>query len=209
MFLKFKKNSGQGLLEMVVAISLMIAIVMSVLVLVNANLLGQKESEFQIIAANLAREGIEVVRNIRDANWLAEVNDPTVFWDRNLYNSDPQDITAIIVFDKNYSDGFFRTLDFSVNSINDSNAQIYRQGGMYLQTTGSKEGMISTLFYRLVTLESICLNSLDGQIAIRPQATCEENEKKIGLNIKSQVNWLHQSRPRQTILKSRIYDWKY
>ena len=209
MFLELKRNFGQGLLEMVIAVALVIAIVVSVLFLVNTNLTGQKESEFQIVAANLAREGIEVVRNIRDSNWLAQINNPNIRWDEGLADAVADDITAIIVLDRDYSDNNFRSLDFSVDNINEVNAQIYRQGGMHLQFIGPKEGMTPTVFYRLLILESLCLNFATGQVEIRPQTNCESGEEKIGLDIKSQVNWLHQDRVRQTILRDRIYDWKY
>ena len=61
---------GQGLLEMVFAIGILLIVVAAILALTTSNIVGQKESEFQIVANNLAREGIEVVRNIRDSNWL-------------------------------------------------------------------------------------------------------------------------------------------
>ena len=84
------KNAGQSLMETIVAIAVMLAVVVAVLALVTSSVVGQKESEFQITAVNLAREGIEVVRGIRDSNWLAGAP-----WDQGLTGG----TKAIVDFD--------------------------------------------------------------------------------------------------------------
>ncbi len=49
----------------------------------------------QLTASYLAQEGIEVVRNIRDSNWLEQRTNPAIFWDDGIsiaegYNLDYQ-----------------------------------------------------------------------------------------------------------------------
>lgn len=70
---------GQGLLEAVIALGIIITGVVAALTLAIANLSGSVASETRIAAANLAREGVEVARNIRDSNWIAGTS-----WDANL-----------------------------------------------------------------------------------------------------------------------------
>lgn len=67
--MKFAK--GQGLLETIVAIGVMMTGLISVMSLVVSNLNSEREAATRYQAVNLAREAIELVRNTRDSNWLA------------------------------------------------------------------------------------------------------------------------------------------
>ncbi len=64
-------RKGQGLLETIVAIGIMMTGLISVMSLVISNLNSQREAATRYQAVNLAREAIELVRNTRDSNWLA------------------------------------------------------------------------------------------------------------------------------------------
>lgn len=70
---------GQGLLEAVIALGIIITGVVAALTLAIGSLSGANASESRIIAANFAREGIELVRNERDSNWVAARP-----WDANI-----------------------------------------------------------------------------------------------------------------------------
>jgi len=61
---------AQGLLETIIAIGVMMTGLISVMALVISNLNTQREAATRYQAVNLAREGIELVRNRRDSNWL-------------------------------------------------------------------------------------------------------------------------------------------
>lgn len=64
-------EGGQTLLETIIAIGVILIGILGALVLVVANVQASRQSINRVTAANLAREGIEVVRNLRDGNWLA------------------------------------------------------------------------------------------------------------------------------------------
>ena len=66
-------KKGQGLLETIVAIGVILTGLVSVMTLVISNLTGAREAALRYQAVNLAREGIELVRNKRDSNWLAGI----------------------------------------------------------------------------------------------------------------------------------------
>lgn len=68
-------QKGQGLLETIVAIGVLMTGLISVMTLVISNLTGAREAAMRYQAVNLAREGIELVRNARDSNWLADAQD--------------------------------------------------------------------------------------------------------------------------------------
>lgn len=64
-------TTGQGLLETIVAIGIMMTGLISVMSLVVSNLNSEREAATRYQAVNLAREGIELMRNTRDSNWLS------------------------------------------------------------------------------------------------------------------------------------------
>lgn len=67
------KNSyqfGFTLIETLVAIGIIVVGLVSALTLINTSLFYVFNISDRLIAANLAAEGIEIVRNIRDDNWL-------------------------------------------------------------------------------------------------------------------------------------------
>ena len=66
-----KKYHGQSLMESIIAIGLIMSVVVSsISISIYTTRLG-RSSQNNLVAYNLAREGIEYVRNIRDSNWLA------------------------------------------------------------------------------------------------------------------------------------------
>jgi Tfp pilus assembly protein PilV len=71
-FLKQPKfQSGQSLIETIIAIFVLTMALTTALGLAVYSLSSSSLSQNQIIAVNLAREGIDVVRAMRDSNWLA------------------------------------------------------------------------------------------------------------------------------------------
>lgn len=63
-------NSGQSLLETIMALGIILIAVTATIGLLISTMKTGKTSTNRIIAANLAREGIEAARQIRDSNWL-------------------------------------------------------------------------------------------------------------------------------------------
>ncbi len=64
-------DSGQTLIETLVAIFILVTAVLSAIGVIIYALGTSSVSRNQIVALNLAREGIDVVRSMRDSNWLA------------------------------------------------------------------------------------------------------------------------------------------
>lgn len=63
-------RSGQTLLEMVIAIGIILASVITTVTLIVTTITAGRESQTRIEAANFAREGVEIIRGIRDSNWI-------------------------------------------------------------------------------------------------------------------------------------------
>ncbi len=65
------KQSGQTLIETLVAVFILVTGLISAVSLSIYSFRATDDSSKQIVATSLAREGIEVIKNLRDSNWLA------------------------------------------------------------------------------------------------------------------------------------------
>lgn len=65
-----RQSSGQSLLEAIVAIGVILTTVISSSTLIISSITAGRVSQNRVEAANFAREGVEIVRALRDSNWL-------------------------------------------------------------------------------------------------------------------------------------------
>lgn len=80
---------GQTLLELVIASGVIVVSVVAAITLIISTITVGRVSQNRIEAANLAREGVEAVRQIRDSNWIRRsrnIRDSSV--ETNLYQWD-------------------------------------------------------------------------------------------------------------------------
>lgn len=75
----FPRKNGFTLLEVIITLFVVIVGVVAVYIASQQSLFYTQNSISQLTAAYLAQEGIEIVRNIRDTNWLNNRN-----WDTGL-----------------------------------------------------------------------------------------------------------------------------
>jgi Tfp pilus assembly protein PilV len=148
--LEILNNSGISILEVIVAMAIITMGMVGVLSLVIQNVEAQYINKNILIASGLAQEGLELVRNIRDLNWLTPGVDPNNDWKRNIVG-----------------DGTY-TIDYGLNirnvsSIDEAGARLYVDGsGLYTHTATAT----STSFYRLITVVDN-VTYLDIKCAIR------------------------------------------
>jgi len=176
---------GQSLLETIFALGILLIAVTGILALAVSGATSQKESESQIIANNLAREAIEVVRNSRDSNWLSDLN-----WNYGF----GQGQIAIVYFDRQTGSWNF-----------DFNPQDYflyvSYDGLYLHDSSGRKSPFS----RRIIFEYICQDQ-DGYEAIK--YPCDSDEQEIGLKLTSEVSWSEKGKDRKVTLEDLLYDWK-
>lgn len=184
-------------MEMIVAIAIIVTGLVGALSLTISNLSGVGEAGTRGVASNLAKEGIDVVRNIRDTNWLKNS-----VWDDGL--SSGSDFTAIAVF--NPTTNAWR-LDFTSNGASDAAAKLYREeNNLYLQDM-TPPGEVETLYSRLIILDPICFNAATETETITGNL-CGGGEEKIGIRVKSEVVWTESGRPHSIVLEDRLYNWQ-
>ncbi len=65
-----RSNKGFTLLEVIFAMFVLLIGVLGVYILIQDNISKSRQSSFHLTAAYLAQEGVEIIRNLRDQNWL-------------------------------------------------------------------------------------------------------------------------------------------
>jgi hypothetical protein len=199
----FKNQKGQSLLELIVAIGVIVTGVLGTLTLVIATIQAGKEGSNRIIAQNLAREGIEIVRSIRDGNAM----DPdSPVWDDGLTG----DTTAVP--EVNLPTSITPTsLDFTPNNFSEvAYTRIKISDSRYLQDNGAVGTPID--FYRMITLKAICRDNISGNESMsgtnNGTTDCGAGTEKVGLQVISEVRWPSPSSPKTMVLEERIYNWR-
>lgn len=192
---RYFMKKGQGLLEVVVAIGVLSTGVFSAVTLMTSGLNSAIENEARFKASNLVREGVEAVRGIRDSNWLQ-----SNVWDTGLYGAG-LDYTGTAVFDG--TTGIW-SIDFDADEISDAEA-LFRAdlNGFLLQAASSGT---ETQFRRLITLNPICFESAGGTYSVIQNGVCPE--KKVGIEVRSEVRWSVGSRTHNLSFVENIYDWR-
>jgi len=185
-----------------VALTIIVSAVTSSLALVQSSLTSTRISGSQVIAANLAREGIEVVRSIRDSNWLMGRSFKIDLISGAVKSARPMLDTV---------NGTW-SMDIGTVDINDDAARLYiLSNGVYVHANVQPTGSSVTQYRRVVAMNHICRKmsgSADERI-VAGAGTCDGTEELVGLSVDSQVSYVGQSaKHRNVIVQERFYDWR-
>ncbi len=202
-----RRLAGQTLIELLVALGVMSVGLFAAIALVYSNLGLVERDTDEVIVVNLAREGIELVKQARDTNWLNGAA-----FDVGLVNpSDAHDFTATPVWDGVVAQPTFA---FTANDFTDSAVNIVLAGPtstrMYAnQNVTADITGIATPFQRLLTLHPICVDAANTETVLNT-GSCEETPglSKIGIRIESHVHWTRRSIAKDFVMYDDIYDWK-
>jgi len=147
-----KNEKGFSLLEVIFAMAIITSGIISILSLFSYNLKAETNNKNKLIAAYLAQEGIEVVRQVRDNIWFGG--------DANfLDNAEFADGDYIIVpLFKNNLRNEWEIVDNTDETVYKHNAN-----GYYLQWTGGLGGLTGTGFTRYLDIA----NNSDGGPAVQ------------------------------------------
>jgi Tfp pilus assembly protein PilV len=174
------KDPAEGLTIVEALVSLMVLTLglLPTLSVITSSLNIAAKIRDNLIAANLAQEGIEVTRSLRDANWFL---DKPNFYDGLI---DPITETATWRVDWNTS-WAESNLPQSVTQSTNPNIKYDPGTGRYNYSTGNE-----TTFKRYVTV------------------TLSTNPCNCELIVVSTVEWLEKTRPRSLQTESHLYDWR-
>lgn len=196
-----RDHRGQSFVEAMVAITIIVSSISSSLALVQSSITASRIGGTHVIAANLAREGLEVARSIRDGNWLAGRS-------FQVGLVDPAGKIAKPALDR--SNGTW-SLVFGSFALDGSGAAIYlTDDGVYLQADAQPTGSSTSPYARMLTIDHVCRDNGTGVERIASGAgSCLGTETLIGLAVSSAVRWTTVAGSFQTLTaEERLYDWR-
>lgn len=210
-------QSGQTLLEVIIAIAIIAIGMMSLIsLLINTQITGANtQDEFVVI--ELGREAIEAARFVRDSNWLAQENGQTTPWNAGLRDAvDPTDYTGIYVWTPAQTNpALALAFNFLPDVSTHAATKVYRTpAGYYQQMVGAVPSIppnnwTATPYSRFVTFYPICSSTLgvtesfvsvDGTVCATTQ---------IGVQVVVTIQWSSRGTPHTRTFEERLYNWKY
>ncbi|MCK9578936.1 MAG: hypothetical protein M0Q92_00610 [Methanoregula sp.] len=126
------KEKGFGILEVVIATGIIIVGLVAVISFIIQSYSVSQVNRNKFAATMLAQEGIELVRNMRDSNWVSGA-----VWNQNIAG----DGTYRIEIDASGNVNIV-----NVSSIDDILSKLKINSGLYQHTLG-----VDTIFYRMIT----------------------------------------------------------
>lgn len=128
-----KKNKGFSLAEVVIALGILTFGLVGIASLLLQNMQVENLTKNYLIASMLAQEGVEIVRNIRDENWV-------------LFQDWLVDLPAgTFALDYEGRD----SINSTPNTVGDADTRLYLNGSSFYSHTSS---LRPTAFYRLMTI---------------------------------------------------------
>lgn len=134
--LKLKATKGFSLIELIVCLFIINFGMLGVLSLVLQNIKVENTNKNALIAAQLTQEGIELVRNTRDNNWLSRED-----WKINVanYNNSPT-----------YVVDYLNANNKAVDKIDNVDARLYLNNSGYYTHDSANNSL--TIFSRLISV---------------------------------------------------------
>lgn len=233
------RHAGQGLLEAIIGIGVILAGTVGTITLVSSTIRAGRTSNNETVAASLAREGIEVARQIRDSNWLAiqdNVSGTTTF--QGIFDETVPRHVQVPRFLINNNLMFLYSLSVGAGfSTNCSAALAYHCSIVFLTNAPNETYAQAQVgspprsrFRRLVYTHPICRRDADGNGV--PEVGASADEKivttdgetcatgagadylMVGVKVVSLVCWdatdcLTAPGQKKIELEDRLYNWKY
>ncbi|MCK4453842.1 prepilin-type N-terminal cleavage/methylation domain-containing protein [Candidatus Parcubacteria bacterium] len=190
----WRLKKGFSLLEVLVAITVITVGLVGIVGLIVYNISISRVSSNKVIAVNLAQEGIEAVKNIRDSNWLAKkdwyegIKGTVAGKNYILELSDPNQNPSTAEWE--FSDG-------GVDTIDHQKYQVYydKNEKFYAQEHGARPGdweETQSDIHRLIKITKVDIDAMNYY-----------------LEVKSNVQWIDQNGNSHTItLEDHLYEYE-
>lgn len=190
------------MLELIISIGIILVTTITAATLIIITITAGRVSQSRVEAANFAREGIEVIRDIRDSNWLKRqqnISDgaTTYQWDDDNTSAGYVELGATPT-PKYYTLTFSPSAGWSlVNSASLPSPvpAIMKDGTSYFHSQNVCAGCVATKFTRLVKIT---------KVAEAPSGI----DLGYYLNVESEVAWRDRSGPHTSTARTRLYNWK-
>lgn len=189
-------------MELLIAMFVIAVGLFGAVTLVYSNLALVDRDTDEVVAVNLAREGVELAKEARDSNWLAGNA-----FDQGLHNG--TDYTSTPVWDGSAAAPSF---DTTTNAITDASASVVQRGTTstapgFFANANTLAGITGTVtgFRRLLTFHPLC----DDQSVLDDGTDCAATgHVKIGIRVESHVEWTRKTTVKDLTVYSDLYDWR-
>ena len=205
-------NDGQSLMELLIAITILVVALVATIALIINSIEAGRASRDKLIGTNFAREGIEIVRNIRDSNWIDP--DEATAWDDGLDLS-----IAAPVFSHEWNTE--PTGLIGITGFGDAGATIWYS----LSKKMNLQEALATLpldkeltsFYRVIYLSLICHDSVGTEKIVAKESTddCtsfpDEDDGpfgQVGIQVIAEVRWPTSDSNHKVVIEERLYNWQ-
>ena len=214
----WRARGGQTLLEGIIAIFVVTVGLMAVIGLAISNNTNAQLNNNRVIATTLAREGLEVVKHVRDSNWLAGAP----FSQGLLVGDDGvTPLTSNIAVPQSTFDNNAPVWNLDFSGVDYSDLTNDTTVVSWLETVGQQRfaqvpGGLSgtaTKFHRNLTFTALCQASTARGTSFAYSNsnnngnTCASGVL-IGIKVISKVQWQQALGPRSVILELRLFDWR-
>lgn len=205
--MRFKDLQGQTLVELIAAAFVLAVGLVGVLALTSANVRNQSIGNNRLVASQLAREGVELARNIRDTNWMQEKE-----WKNGL--QDPGGVAACAVIADTHDQ--FRFVSCSDQIVADTFI-LYHLGDRLMQLVSPSQEAEKTQYYRQIHIDPICVNKTEDDFTDGTLDGIEESINEggigcsalqIGIRVTSEVGWQAAGVSQSTKVVEQIYNWR-
>ncbi|MEK7637054.1 MAG: hypothetical protein AAB402_01510 [Patescibacteria group bacterium] len=195
---------AQTLLEAVLAIGVILVATISATTLIVTTISAGQSSEDKIVAANLAREGVEIMRGIRDSNWMRQSQNvlnsstgTTFAWDDNPYYDSAADTVEYIKLGASGAGNVFIAV-YGASRMTlmplAAAASDVVQGSLAFLAQNCDSGCTPTKFSRRITVST-------------PSDTFFPGVDVTYLLVTSTVTWNNHG-DKKYIATERLYDWR-
>lgn len=194
-----RQSAGFTLLEVVVAMAVVATGVIAGLTLTTFNINTAAISERRLVAANLVREALEVVRQKRDSNWLAADD-----WTTGI--TDLGGVRFTTDFDAENNSWAFTPRAEALTLCGDCVIGLNKDTGVFT----SEAGYPATAFRRQVYFNEICWQDAVGDEVILDEGQpCSGLGLELaGLELHSTVAWAENGEEQTLEAVDRIYNWR-
>lgn len=204
---------GQGLIELILAIAIASIGLGASLTLILSTTIRARATDRHSVAINLAREGIEVIRSIRDTNWLTPQVPPAppIPFDQGLHGIAPTEHRYFGTFVFAPTAGWsleFADLPLPGNEFAGERTRIFDKDYFLQQDLNPAPNSAFLPYRRIFYLRSICGSPDQPNGGDVVDAGICGLATKIGVNAVVQVEWEENGRKNLVTAEEFLYDWR-
>ncbi|MFA5935690.1 MAG: hypothetical protein WC787_02465 [Patescibacteria group bacterium] len=198
--LRTHRLPGQTLIELLIASAVIVTGLFAASSLVFSNLQLSDRDADEVVAVNLAREGVELAKQVRDSNWLGGLSFDQGLRTGTDYSATPRwngsAAVQSVVF------------DFTANDINATQAIVRRSTDLATPDfyTQSDPTAPVTPWRRLVIFHPIC-DTAGGLTYLNDGLDCGA-DPTVGIRVESRIEWLRKGRTSVRTIYEDLFDWR-